>query len=73
LEPIIQFIQKLVAADKTVLVAAAVQAAVSLVAGLGFHLDGAAVGVISALIAAGLGWFVNAHFALKLAAKHAAE
>jgi hypothetical protein len=74
LSNILPYLQKLVSADKAVIVALVVQAAVSLTAGLGLHLSGSAVGTVSAIVAAGLSYFVHVHFAAKLAlakAEHA--
>lgn len=65
IEKILAFLQQLAAADKTVVVATVTQAVVVLVAGLGLHLSGSAVGWISALVATGLAYFVHTHFAAK--------
>lgn len=70
LNSILAFLQKLAATDKTAIVAAVMLAIVSLTAGLGLHLSGSAVGIISALVSAGLGYFVHVHFAAK-AGEHA--
>lgn len=67
LNSIVKALQKFIAADKTVLAATLLQAAVALAASLGFKLDGTEVGVLSALIAAGLGYLVHVHVSLKLA------
>lgn len=66
LTTIISFVQQLLAKDKTAIVSAVMLAIVSLVSGLGLHLSGSAVGIISALVSAGLGYFVHVHFAAKL-------
>lgn len=67
IDKILAFLQRLVAADTTVIQAAVVLAVVSLVSGLGLHLSGSAVGWITALVGLGLSWFVHKHFAAKLA------
>jgi hypothetical protein len=73
LSNVLKYLQQLAAADKTVITAAAVQVIVGLVSGLGLHMSASAVGIVSAIVAAGLAYFVHASFAAKLAAAKAAK
>jgi hypothetical protein len=73
LSKILALLQQFAAADKTVIVALVVQAVVSLVSGFGLHMSASAVGTISAVVAAGLAYFVHVQFASKLAAAKAAK
>jgi hypothetical protein len=65
---LLQKLQALVRADKTVLAGAIVSGAVALAAAFKFHVSGEAVAVISTIVNVGLAWFVNQNYKAKLAA-----
>lgn len=63
--------QRLLASDKTAVIAAVVQVVVGLVAGLGMHLTGIDVALLTSLVSGGVGWVVHEHFNVKV--KYTAE
>jgi hypothetical protein len=71
IKSILPLIQKLVRADKSVVVGLLVQAGVALSMALGFHAKGSAVAVVSTLVNLAVTYFLNRNFNHKLAAAKA--
>jgi hypothetical protein len=61
----LSLLQKFVAADKTVVIAAIVHVAVLLVAYFGLHLDAKQVAVIGSIVSGGIGLLLQMHFTAK--------
>lgn len=73
LKKLLAALQGLVKRDKAIAVGVLLQAAVALAGALHYKLNGPEVAIVSTLINVGVGYFLAAHFAAKLAAARASK